>query len=362
MTPPNGAPESLRRQLFRSHLQVMVVAVGVIVVGAIAIGTIVYVVGWYAWDGGRGSRYDERGPGPLFGLIAVVGAAMGAASFVAARVSARIAAPLEDVRSAADRLASGDYDVDVSAPDAAMEIRELAAEVNRLGVALDETERRRLHLIGEVAHELRTPLSTIEGSMEGLMDGVIAPNDETFARIGRDAARLRRLADDLSALSATAEPRLDVRAVQLDVLTAEIVDRLRPQAEVKGLDLVVETEPAPGFLDPDRVAQVLTNVVGNAIQYTDNGFVRVRLTVDRDQRPEQAVLEVSDSGRGLEPDQLEPVFERFHRVDEHHNDGTGVGLAVARSWTSAHGGRISASSPGLGQGSTFRVELPLDAR
>ncbi len=362
MTPPNGAPESLRRQLFRSHLQVMVVAVGVIVVGAIAIGTVVYLIGWYGWDGGRGDRYDDRGPGPLLGLVAVVVAAVGAASFVAARVSARIAAPLEAVRSATDRLASGDYDVDVATPDAAMEIRQLAAEVNRLGVALDETERRRLHLIGEVAHELRTPLSTIEGSMEGLMDGVIAPDDETFSRIGRDAARLRRLADDLSALSATAEPRLDVRAVQLDSLVEEIVDRLRPQAEVKGLELQVEAEPAPGFLDPDRIAQVLTNVVGNAIQYTDEGFVRVRLTVDRAGEPNGALIEVSDSGRGLEASQLDLVFERFHRVDEHHNDGTGVGLAVARSWTAAHGGRISASSAGLGHGSTFRIELPLDAR
>lgn len=354
MNTQNQSP-TLRRQLFRSHLLVMVVAVATIVVGAIAIGTVVYLADGFGARVGPGGRNDQEGPWPLFGLLMVVGAAVGAASWVASRVSARLVGPLVDVSAATDRLASGDYSTSLAAPDAALEIRQLVDEVNRLGSALDETERRRLHLIGEIAHELRTPLSTIEGSMEALMDGVVEPDDETFARVGREAARLRRLAGDLSSLSATAEPSLDRRTVQLDELLADVVAKLEPQADVKDLSMRLTAAPMSVSIDPDRVTQVLTNVIGNAIQYTDAGSVIIALeAVDG-----SAVVTVTDTGRGLAADQLDLVFERFHRVDEHHNDGTGVGLAVAKAWTLAHGGSVRAESEGLGLGSAFEIRLPM---
>ncbi len=353
---------SLRQQLFRSHLLVMFVALGVMIAGTVILFSLLVLVGEI--DFGRGGpRVDhaDDGPGGILVLLLPLGAAGAAAAFVSWMVARRLAEPIEATRAATHQLAAGRYDVEVNG-GTVTELADLAADVNHLGAELRATEQRRLRLVGDVAHELRNPLATIEASMEALMDGVVPANDETFARVAREAARLRRLAGDLSELSATAEPSA-VRAtetVDLVDVVDHVVAQLTPQASAKGLVLQwVRPEAMTAIGDRDRLTQVFTNIVGNAVQYTDHGEVAVAVTpVDgADRQREWIQVTVTDTGPGLAADDLTLVFERFHRVN-HNSEGTGVGLAVAKSLVESHGGTVVATSPGLRQGAVFTVTLP----
>ena len=348
MTDPPGRTKSLRRRLFVSHLLVMAVALAVlaVVVGVIGLAS-----------RGKADGPGRRGDGPAVLFVGLAAAAT-ASGLVSWRVSRRLARPLEEIGDATRELAVGRYDVRVPGADTT-ELDALAGDVNRLAHELDTTEQRRLRLIGDVAHELRNPLSTIEGTMEALLDGVVAADDDTYARIGREAARLRRLADDLSSLSAAGELDEPSReAVDLTAIVTEVVAQLEPQAAAKGLRMTLEsTAPTATRGDRDRLTQVLTNVVGNAVQYTDTGGVTVRSAPGGP----VAAIEVSDTGRGLAEDDLTRIFERFYRVDEHFGDGTGVGLAIAQLIVEAHGGTIAAASDGPDLGTTVRITLPIVA-
>ena len=327
----------------------MLVALLVVLVGVLIVGALYEIFGGrHGFDPGRG---DEGGP---IGLLVGFGAAALASALVSWRVTKRLAAPLESVSDATRKLAAGRYDVRVPGSDT-HEIDALANDVNFLAGELQETEERRLRLIGDVAHELRNPLSTIEGTMEALLDGVVPADDDTFARIGREAARLRRLADDLSSLSAAGELG-DLRREPVDVaaIAQHVVDQLEPQAQAKGLVLTLEALPAEVTGDLDRLTQVLVNVVGNAVQYSDTGTIRVTVSADG----AWTTITVADEGRGLASDDQARIFERFYRVDEHFTDGTGVGLAIAKLIIDAHGGTIQATSAGLGQGTSMRIALP----
>ncbi len=342
-------PKTLRRRLFGSHLLVMAVALGVLVVGAAVVFGVLRLLGEHR-IGGRGSGGD----GP-FALLVGLGAAALASGLVSWRVARRLSEPLEDIGAATRELATGRYGVRLPGADTA-ELDALAGDVNRLATELETTEQRRLRLIGDVAHELRNPLSTVEGTMEALLDGVLPASDDVYARIGREAARLRRLADDLSSLSAAGELRVPAREdVDLSALAGDVVAQLEPQATAKGLELRLEAPaPQPAAVDRDRITQVLMNVVGNAVQYTERGGATVAVRGDAD----EVVVDVVDSGRGLAAEDQTRIFERFHRVDEHFTDGTGVGLAIARLIVEAHDGRITAASDGLGHGTHVRIALP----
>ncbi len=355
-------PMSLRRQLFRSHLLVVFVTVGILlVVGVVGF----FIAAALGADVQRGSDGPGReGPPAPLVLLIPLGAAVVGASLISWRVALRLAAPIEAARRATHQLASGRYDVRVDGGDV-LELAELSDDVNRLAETLESTERRRLLLIGDVAHELRNPLTTIEASMEALMDGVVAPDDETYARVAREAARLRRLAGDLSELSAVAEPVSDQREpIDLGPLLRTVCEHLAPQAAAKDLDLRVEIHrtgslsatnlPVSG--NRDRLVQVFTNIIGNAIQYTDEGSVVVTGTATTD-RQSEVLVSVVDTGRGLELSDQNRIFERFYRV---HSDskGTGVGLAIAKRLVEAHGGSIRAVSPGPDLGTTVTVRLP----
>ena len=329
----------------------MLVALVVLVVG------MVLVAGLYELFGGRHGFEPGREEGGPIGLIVGLSAAAAASAIVSWRVTKRLAAPLESVGEAARQLATGRYDVRLPGSDT-HELDALANDVNYLAAELEDTEQRRLRLIGDVAHELRNPLSTIEGTMEALLDGVVPADDDTFARIGREASRLRRLADDLSSLSAAGElGNLDQESVDLAVLAQHVVDQLEPQARAKGLALTLTAAPAVVAGDRDRLTQVLVNVVGNAVQYSDAGTITVSVGAEG----AWARVLVADQGRGLNDTDQQRIFERFYRVDEQFTDGTGVGLAIAKLIVDAHNGVITAVSAGLGQGTSFAVDLPLQS-
>jgi histidine kinase len=284
-------------------------------------------------------------------------ASLAVASVVAILVARRVLRPLDELRAATRRLAAGRYDTPVDPPREA-ELAALADDVNHLAAALAETEQRRAALIGDVAHEMRTPLTTITGYLEGFSDGMFSP-EEMSATVADEVARLHRLARDLAAVS-----RVDERQLHLDLADEDltevvdtVVDRLRPQFVAKNVDLSVHTPgPVPVPIDRQRVIQAVTNLVGNALAYTPAGGA---VTVSVTTQAGAVRLTVADTGRGLRSDELEHIFERFYRADPHdHSGGTGVGLTIARAIARAHHGDLTATSAGPGRGSSFELTLP----
>lgn len=291
------------------------------------------------------------------GVLAAVITAGIAAVFVARRISR----PVEEVRAATHRMARGDFRSEIPLP-ADAELAELASDVNALGARLAETELHRTRLIGEVAHELRTPLTTIRASMEGLIDGVVAPDPEVFARIAEEASRLHRLADDLTVLAQAEEGVIPLRpaAIDLGAVATAASERLAAQFEDKGVALVTSgLLPLPVRADPDRVTQILTNLLGNALTHTPEGGTVI---VSGGRADGTAWVSVSDSGDGIPADQIDRIFERFYRVpDASHPAGRGIGLTIARGMARAHGGDVTAVSDGSGTGAAFRLTLPVEA-
>ncbi len=292
----------------------------------------------------------------------VVGTLVGVAVAAAAGAFAatRLVQPLTAIRGATRALAEGRYGMRVPAPRE-RELAELAEDINTLASTLAETESRRLRLLGDVTHEMRTPLTVIDGYLEGMIDGVVPATADQLAEVGTQVRRLRRLTDDLSLLSRTQEGRVEFHPVDLDLreVVSAAAERLRSQAADAGLTLTVETgsQDLAVRADADRVAQVVTNLVGNAIRATPaGGSIEVRCHAESD----QVVTTVSDTGEGLAASELERVFERFYRASGRRTDGrgSGVGLTIARDLAQAQGGSLVADSAGLGSGATFTLSLP----
>lgn len=295
-------------------------------------------------------------------LVGSLVGALAAAVFGALAAYALIR-PLGRVRTATREMSKGRYAVPVPVPRE-RELAELVTDVNTLGEALATTEARRVRLLGEVAHEMRTPLTVIDGYVEGMIDGVIPSGPVELGQVSEEVRRLRRLSENLSALSRAEEGRVDleVRRADLRGLARQAAERLRPQAEDSGLQLVVDEGPSPlpVEVDVDHIAQVVTNLVGNAIRATPAGG---RVTVSCWTEDGQALFAVRDTGEGLAEDDLERVFERFYRVPgrrrAEHETGSGIGLTIARGIMRSHGGDLVAESRGPGAGATFIARLPL---
>lgn len=294
----------------------------------------------------------------LFGMLASVVAAVAAAAFV----TQRLLRPLNAVRTATRLIAAGRYQATVPLPREP-ELAGLAGDVNTLAAKLADTETRRTRLLGEVAHEMRTPLTALEGYVEGLIDGVFAPELEILGAASDEIRRLRRLADDLSALSRAEEQRLDLNLTSTDLadLARRAASRLAPQFSDSDIALTVEGAAAlPVRADPDRITQVLTNIIGNALTATPaSGSVTIATRATGN----SAQVAVTDTGTGLAAADLERVFERFYRAHKspRRSSGSGIGLTIARNIARAHGGDVTATSAGPGHGATFTLTLPLRA-
>jgi histidine kinase len=298
---------------------------------------------------------DALTTGLLLGTLASVVLALIAAGLV----TRRLVRPLTAVRQATQSIAAGNYQASVPVPKDP-ELAGIASDVNTLAARLADTEARRSRLLGEVAHEMRTPLTALEGYVEGLIDGVFTPDPEVLGAAGEELRRLRRLADDLSALSRAEEQRLDLKPVPADlaVLAAHAARRLAPQFSDAGLTLTIEAcPPVMVRADPDRITQVLTNVIGNALTATPPGG---SVTVGTQARGAQALVRVTDTGVGLAAADTERVFERFYRVPGQPRgaSGSGIGLTIARNIARAHGGDLTIASPGPGRGAAVTLMLP----
>ncbi|HEY5729757.1 MAG TPA: ATP-binding protein [Anaerolineales bacterium] len=295
-------------------------------------------------------------------LLYAVISAMIAALTLSYLFSRSVVAPVLAMSHATQRIADGRYDERVRAfgDD---ELSQLATRFNQMAEKLDQVEAMRRQLIGDVSHEMRTPLTAIKGSMEGLMDGVLPANDETFQQIHAEADRLNRLVDDLQELSRVEAHayQLDVRSLDVSSLVQTVTNRLAPQAQSKRISLDFELTPdlPPVLADEDRIIQVLTNLTGNALQYTPEGG---RITITAKQVDDETQISIRDTGVGIPPEHLSHIFDRFYRVDKSRSrqagGGSGIGLTIARALVEAHSGRIWVESDGE-NGSTFFFSLPL---
>ena len=278
-------------------------------------------------------------------------------------LSERIVAPLRALTRATKRIAAGHYDERVSV-DGEDEFSQLAGSFNQMAAQLEQTESMRRRLVGDVAHELRTPLTTIKGSLEGLLDGVLQPDAETFTQILQESDRLNRLVDDLQELSRVESGAyvLDKQPLDVTALAATALKRLARPFSEKQVALRSNLTPdlPPLHADEDRILQVLANLLNNALQYTPAGGT---VTLSAQKNAEFLQFSVSDSGIGLSATDRDLVFTRFYRVDKSRSrqsgGGSGIGLTIARHLVEAHGGQIWVESDGVGQGSIFYFTLPL---
>jgi histidine kinase len=298
-------------------------------------------------------------------------AALIAAMIASFFISRQVVNPVQRMMKLSHRIAEGDYQdrLEIS-PEASFdqldELNQLALSFNQMAEKLDKTEVMRRQLIGDVSHELRTPLTAIKGYMEGLIDGVLPSDPEVFQQVNVEIDRLQRLVNDLQELSRVEGGEFQLNPVFISPvsLIETVRGNLGQQFEDKGIELRVKMDQdLPHILvDKDRILQVLTNLAGNALQYTAQGGV---VTIRAVQEKSEIVISISDTGIGLSSEQLPLVFNRFYRTDKSRaraSGGSGIGLTIAQALVKAHHGRIWVESSGEGKGSTFSFALPVQSK
>ena len=293
-----------------------------------------------------------------FALLASLFAALA----ISAYVTRRIAGPVVRLADAAVAVADGRYSVRVEAPGLGAEFATLTESFNSMAARLETVETTRRRLLADLAHEMRTPVSTIDAYLEGLEDGVVTVDADTVTMLRTQTTRLSRLAEDITAVSRAEEHQLDLhkQQVQAAALVAAAVDTFNDRYDERGVAL--STDVAPGLpmlhVDPERIGQVLANLLDNALRHTPNGGT---VTVTARATPGAVVLAVTDTGTGIPAEHLPHVFERFYRVDrarDRAHGGSGIGLAIAKAIVEAHGGTVVATSGGAGLGTTVTVTVP----
>ncbi len=368
----------LRWKLFVSHLSILVIGVLVLLATAHFLASTQMVpdpqlsLGQSASETGQVTD-DTQPAGAISQQVhfqAVVDqsmlisafAALAAAVVVSLFVSRRIVEPLQELTFTSQRLARGHYH-ERTTTRSDDELADLSQSINQLAEALEQTEQRRLALLADVAHELRTPLTTIEGYMEGLIDGVIAPEEHIFAMIQHEAARLKWLIEELALLSRAEAGQLRVapRPLALRGSLRHVIAQFQPQFNAKGVYLASNLPPdLPEIMaDPDRLEQILINLLSNALRYT---AADGQVTIAAEAHDYFVQISVRDTGIGISAEHLPHIFERFYRVDKsraRHSGGTGIGLTITRHLVYAQGGEIWADSDGPGRGTTFYLTLPV---
>jgi signal transduction histidine kinase len=273
--------------------------------------------------------------------------------------------PLRQLRRSTRSLMEGRYTDSVPEPRVP-ELSDLVHDVNVLAARLADLEVRRARLVSDVAHELRNPLTIIDGQLAGVEDGVYPLDSGLIASVREELDRLRRLTEDLSGLSRAEESAYELHCARTDLaaLSADVTSRLCPQFTHVGIELRHRAGgPAYADVDPHRITQILTNLLRNALAATPPGG---SVTVTTSHAGHTATVEVTDTGRGIAPADLERIFERFERVpgsgEQHDPDraGSGIGLTIARSLARAHGGELTATSGGTGRGATMTLALPAE--
>jgi signal transduction histidine kinase len=316
-------------------------------------------------DSPAAQQHAEEAFASAFAISVAVatGTALVAAIVLSWLVVRRISRPVEQLAAAAESVAAGRYDVAVPRADFSRELGQLSDSFARMARRLGETENSRSRLLSDLAHELRTPLATLEAYVDGLEDHVLPDEAASWATMRDQVERLRRLSTDLRDAAAAEEHALNLELEPVDAvdLAAAAVAAALPRYLAKGVDLrpFAHAAACPVLGDRIRLQQVLANLLDNALRHTPAGGT---VTVDTDRRGGSVTITVADTGEGIDAGQLEVVFDRFHRIDPSRvsadGSGSGLGLTIARAIVNDHGGTLTARSAGLGRGAAFTVTLP----
>lgn len=291
------------------------------------------------------------------GLLVALAASLGISWYL----TRRIGQPVEQLTRAARRLSNGDYRARVTVDGGGPELSTLGDSFNTMADRLENTENTRRRLLSDLAHEMRTPIATLNAHLEGMADGVLDWDDNTRAVVELQAQRLTRLARDIDEVSRAEEGRigLQLSIMPLHDLIEPAVRQAQHAYEAQSVALTFSVEAAAEVpADPQRIAQILGNLLTNALRHTPGGG-RVELTTTH--TPDAVAISVADTGQGMTDEQLAHIFERFYRGDtarETDKGGSGIGLTIARALVEAHGGTLTAASRGEGMGSTFQLTLP----
>ena len=333
-----------------SAVSLAIVAVGVTIFGGDAFMDLMTEHGESAQ--GAQSMFESTVLVVLLVAIGISGVLAAALAWFAGRWLAR---PMRDVGSAARRIANGQYGAQIARPDTE-ELASLVDSFNQMSASLAEQERVRREFVSNAAHELRTPLTNLKGYLEGLRDGVIDADQATFESLWEETERLVRLSESLDRLEDAPIPAAPAEAdVRRAIETAVVLNR--PAGAAKHLAWeIASPERLSVHANADHLAQVLANLLQNAVRYTPDGG---RITIRAEERPSDVLVSVRNSGATIAAEELPKVFERFYRVDrsrDRRSGGAGIGLAIVKQLVETAGGRVGAES--ADGRTTFWFSLP----
>ncbi|WP_414517601.1 sensor histidine kinase [Nostoc sp. PCC 9305] len=357
----------LRGRLFFSHLVVMIVGVASLVSISKISSPRLFVLHLEGLENQGFDLIDVRAElvtgfelawqrSTLWSVLVGTTAAGGLSYWVSRRIMQR----LTEMEQITQKFAAGQMDARLPVSDIP-ELSGLSSSFNRMAASLEGVEARRREVIGDMTHELRTPLTVVRGYLEELADGEIEASPEIYRRLAKETRRLERLVNDLQELSKAEAGYLpiNIQRVNLRPLLESLVEKFTDQLLEDGPVMLLQCPSMlpPVLADIDRTEQVLVNLLGNAVRYTNEGSITITVGIDAS----QLWIAVSDTGIGIAPENLPHVFERFWRADQsrdRHSGGTGIGLTISRRLIELQGGQIQVESK-LGVGSTFRFFLPL---
>ena len=294
----------------------------------------------------------------LLPALAILSAFLVLAFVFATRNLRRMSRPLDELVEASNKVAEGDYSARVDVKGTP-EIRSLLHGFNSMAERLQANDQQRRNMLADVSHELRTPITVIQGNVEGILDGMYPADEVRLRSILEETQILSRLVDDLRtlALAESGALRLKREPTNLAELIRDTVSTFEAQAREKEIAITTSVDQAEdASLDPQRVREVVNNLISNALRYTPRGGeVRVAVT-ESGAGPERVVtIFVEDTGPGIEAKDLPHVFERFYKASD--SGGMGLGLSIAKYLVEAHGGKIWADST-AGEGATISFTLP----
>jgi signal transduction histidine kinase len=281
-----------------------------------------------------------------------------AAVFLGVRSLRRMSMPLDELLEASNRVADGDFTVRVE-ERGPFEVRALLREFNSMAEKLELNDKQRRNMLADISHELRSPITIMQGNLEGMIDGVYASDSERLKSLYDETHILSRLVDDLRTLALAESGSLQLKreSTDLGLLIREIVSGFESQAKEKNVRVELELRDVDAVeVDPLRIREVLSNIVANAVRYTPSGGeIKVGVTESTVPEKRSVMVFVKDSGEGIQADDLSRIFDRFYKSSD--SGGMGLGLSIAKYLVEAHGGKIWAESE-AGQGTKISFTLP----
>ncbi len=298
-----------------------------------------------------------NGLNSLLLLIAIIALIM--SFLVGFFISKRLSDPILKVVDATKAIAKGTYSSRVSGKTSTIEVVDLISSVNLLAFSLENQETLRKQLTADVAHELRTPITTLQTHLEAMLEGIWEPTQERLQSCHEEVLRIGKMVLDLENLAKAENNTLDLsfKTINLSELTSKVIKNFETDITMKNLSLEIISKHDDLYADEDRIYQVITNLISNAVKYTpENGSIKITISKAND----SVKYSIKDNGIGIPSEDLPFVFERFYRADKSRNrntGGSGIGLAIVRSIVNAHGGTVSVTST-YGEGSEFILSFP----